>query len=70
VKDVFVEDQNGTLYPVVGAERSGGSMNAQTGGSQSMDHKFQIKGATDSLNTSGAPARVAARAASAPEAAP
>jgi hypothetical protein len=54
VHNVVVENQaDHKLYDVVGAERYGGTVNAQTGGSQWVDYlfKFRILGTADSLNT-------------------
>jgi hypothetical protein len=50
-RSIVVEDQDGNVYPAVGAEHEGLTSNAQTGGSQRiLLFKFQIVGTSDSLN--------------------
>jgi hypothetical protein len=49
--NVTAEDQNGNLYPVVGAEHFGGTINITTGRSQDITvFKLRVVGTGDSLN--------------------
>jgi hypothetical protein len=49
--NVTVEDQNGNLYVVVGAEHFGGTINTRTGGSQDITvFKLLVVGTADSIN--------------------
>ena len=49
--NVTAEDQNGNLYPVVGAEHFGGTINTRTGRSQDITvFKLRVVGTGDSIN--------------------